>query len=497
MTDKDKSLFGEDFHINRTDSENDECINIKDLGAKGNGVSDDTYYVQKAISIVENKGGGAVLIPSGIFKIGEVKITKPFVTIKGSGTLLDGHILIGGDTLPADLHFVIDGITIKQSSLTTGKHGIELQNARIGAIKNVLFRNCDKAIYVRPIDGIYFQHCAKIDIHNNNFKLANYCLYVDRPATPTQAYQIGDFSFNYNYAHTGINICHIYGLGVDGLVCQGNSFFFAGYTEQNQTKTNNIYIDFGNFISITGNQLFEAGLESIILSKCRNFTISGNRIPWCGQRNPSDAIRIVVGDQNSQKFNVGSITSNQIEYPTRHGVSIEDSCGYITVSGNIIRDAGNGYAYYGATLLTSLNHYSINVDTACEFVYITGNNSPDDNINVLGQNNVSFGNLELGRLLKNTDYVLTLSGTETTAAIGKYDGVQLSQSGATTLQTLTGGFEGKEITVMASNANTTLQYGIGASQFNIKGSANTLIPQYGTISFKFRNSRWNETGRNF
>lgn len=457
----------------------------------------DECAIQKAIDTAGASGGGTVIIPAGSFLINEVQINQPFVTISGRGTIYGRIVVGGGLSIPTDLHFKIENITLRRQSLQVGNHGIELQNARIGEITRVTFRDVDKAIYVRPIDGTYFQQCAKIDIHHNKFKSVNYCLYIDRPASPTQLYQAGDFTFMDNFAFDDVFICHVYCLGIDGLQCHGNTLFFPGYTVQNQTKTNIIYIDFGNFIRIIGNQLFEAGYEGILISRCRNFTISGNALAWPGQRAMSSAIRIINGDQNGQNFNVGSIGLNCIDYPTLHGISIEGTCGYTTITGNTIRDAGNGFGYYGVEDRASVTHYGINVDVTCQFVQVIGNVSPDDDNNVLGQNNVAYRNLTIGRTFKDTSYYLTLSGTETTAAVGKYDGVDLNQSGVTTITSFTGGFEGKQIKLVAVNGSTTLQYGTGAAQFRLRGGVNATIPSDGTMMLEFHLGSWREFSRNF
>ncbi|MFE2774588.1 glycosyl hydrolase family 28-related protein [Aerococcus urinaeequi] len=45
----------------------DVCINVRLFGAIGDGITDDTIAIQKAIDYVRNRGGGTVFIPSGIF----------------------------------------------------------------------------------------------------------------------------------------------------------------------------------------------------------------------------------------------------------------------------------------------------------------------------------------------------------------------------------------------------------------------------------------------
>ena len=56
---------------------------VKDFGAVGDGLADDTTAFIKAIASVE---GGAVLIPAGRYKItGLLNITKPGLVLRGAG----------------------------------------------------------------------------------------------------------------------------------------------------------------------------------------------------------------------------------------------------------------------------------------------------------------------------------------------------------------------------------------------------------------------------
>ena len=63
------------------------CINVKDLGAKGDGASDDTYYVQMAIDSCPK--GGRVVIPEGSFYVRPI-VLKSDITleIKKGGELV-------------------------------------------------------------------------------------------------------------------------------------------------------------------------------------------------------------------------------------------------------------------------------------------------------------------------------------------------------------------------------------------------------------------------
>lgn len=62
-------------------------VNVKDLGAKGDGVSDDTYYVQMAIDSCPR--GGRVIIPQGSFYVRPI-VLRSDITIE---IYKDGELL--------------------------------------------------------------------------------------------------------------------------------------------------------------------------------------------------------------------------------------------------------------------------------------------------------------------------------------------------------------------------------------------------------------------
>jgi hypothetical protein len=63
-----------------------DVVNVKDFGAVGNGVADDTLAIQAAINFCASRNGGYVNIPSGVYKISNtISITTSNIKIIGNG----------------------------------------------------------------------------------------------------------------------------------------------------------------------------------------------------------------------------------------------------------------------------------------------------------------------------------------------------------------------------------------------------------------------------
>lgn len=76
-----------DFTVTFRTDKVTETINVKDLGAKGDGVTEDTYYVQRAIDSCPK--GGRVVIPEGSFYVRPIVLTSDVtLEIQKGGELL-------------------------------------------------------------------------------------------------------------------------------------------------------------------------------------------------------------------------------------------------------------------------------------------------------------------------------------------------------------------------------------------------------------------------
>lgn len=216
-------------------------LNVKDFGAVGDGVADDTAAIQAAIDVfklpagtpatVADTGGG-IYFPRGIYKVSGLTI-QPVdsnnngavngITLFGENAVLKGtpactriiSIDTNGDVTKNVADICIEGLQFDLSAMTTtganGSVGLWLENVYASSFRNLSF-------YGGPTDNthIYFSktgssmsfediHCSRIIINGQDFGAAQLVL------TTLQFYSV---------RCTGIRINAAWGLGFYGCIVE-------------------------------------------------------------------------------------------------------------------------------------------------------------------------------------------------------------------------------------------------------------------------------------
>ncbi len=151
-------------------------INVTDFGAKGDGATDDTEAIQKAIDSIEN--GGVVVIPRGTYMVKGLKIKRHGITITGEarfGTRLsriDGTAplieMSGTGTLDNHLKFCsVTNITL----IGNYKPGVLLRSyfADNFIYQNISFVHCDGvSVDFIEVWDTRFNNCTWENCGNNS-----------------------------------------------------------------------------------------------------------------------------------------------------------------------------------------------------------------------------------------------------------------------------------------------------------------------------------------
>lgn len=218
-----------------------ESVSVKDFGAVGDGVADDTEAIQAAINLFTLKSGspatvadtgGGIYFPRGIYKVSGLTI-KPVassnnsslngITLFGESAVLKGtaactrilSIDTAGDTTKNVSDIVVDGLQFDLTNMTTtgasGSVGLFLENVYASSFRNLSF-------FGGPTDNthIYFSrtgssmsfediNCSRIVINGQDFGPAQLVL------TTLQFYSV---------RCTGIRINAAWGLGFYGCIVE-------------------------------------------------------------------------------------------------------------------------------------------------------------------------------------------------------------------------------------------------------------------------------------
>ncbi|MEC0369205.1 right-handed parallel beta-helix repeat-containing protein [Paenibacillus chibensis] len=331
-------------------------INIKQYGAKGDGLTDDSAVFQKAVDSFKTTGG-TLIIPDGTYKA-SFTISTSNIFVQGTG-IIKGSINLYGqvslnDRYAGSGNIRIEGITIAGDKVRNGINCKWFFGVRIS---NVRFVNCLKAVNFEKVDKT--QHCSRFVISENHLIDCNYGLYVDF-IQPTDGgeFGVGDVHFSNNmyearanYQGGFGNVYHIWANGLDGLLCKGNTFFF-GHTG---AEKSNIYIDGFNWLIVEGNNLFEAPENGITCKNGSNMVITNNNVAWakkysiylsnilCGivstnnlsSKIGEDIPNVGVYVEKSPYF-LGNISNNNIFFPGLYAIQVKDSS-YVNINGNVGR----------------------------------------------------------------------------------------------------------------------------------------------------------------
>jgi len=123
------------------------AINVRDFGAIGDGVADDSTPIQNAINHVESLGGGTVLLPNGTYLVKKSLLLPSNIHFKGNGK---------GTVIKGDFGSLVDPVLIGIKNCDTATGYDAAENITIS----------DIAIDSPNTNGIGLAHAKNIKIYN-------------------------------------------------------------------------------------------------------------------------------------------------------------------------------------------------------------------------------------------------------------------------------------------------------------------------------------------
>ncbi|MFB6367663.1 glycosyl hydrolase family 28-related protein [Paenibacillus elgii] len=321
------------------------CFNVKDFGAIGDGIADDTSSINDAIRACANVGGGIVFLPMGTYMHSSVFSIPSKISFIGAGRELTVLKVLNGSSTGGAISLNGNNIKVCDLSIDGNKSNI------LGNGYGILgYRNSDNII-------------ERISVLNQ------------------RGIGIG-LSGCWNYI---IRDCSV-------TYCGANSPGFWCDVDTNVDPYNR------------GNHLFDNiashynDLDGIICN-CPNTTIINSRFTYNGQNPGSGGALGAGGIYNDTSKKDMRIINNYCAYNTEFGINgvffnsvlsnnicemnalagifLRPHSARVTISGSVVNNNGNSSTTYSAYCKAGIGFDS------CSFLTITGNVSYDDRPNLL------------------------------------------------------------------------------------------------------------------
>ena len=297
-----------------------QTVSVKDFGAAGDGVTDDTTAIQLAL----DNGGGCVTFPDGTYLISAA--IEPSSNQQLLGT--------GGTITMANATFA-DGIYVN------AKSNVQLNGLRIiGASGGNSF---DRAINIDASTNVLVENCLIQDIGNEAVSPNEY----------GHGIEIGGSSVNTKIVNNTIKNIKGYGnVRGDGITLRTSSnTLIQGNTIDTTRRMQIAVIDDAIDVKIIGNHLLNGYLASIdvepnSVNTTGEITIQGNTIRNFGSKPGATTGAQYYGiDLHSNEFDNISIVGNIISAENAQAISCihgQNLAKFATISGNVLWC--NGYA---------------------------------------------------------------------------------------------------------------------------------------------------------
>lgn len=280
-----------------------DVVSVKDFGAVGDGVADDTAAIQAAL----NASSSAVYVPIGSYKLTSKLSIPANSRLYGDGnsselfmaSQLDIMVEIVGDNID------ISNLSFRGTNTLIPAAGINERTVVAIGRANVVVSNCR---FWQTVIGLQFETCSNVKVCESYFST------IKTRNDGTQGY---------------------------GILCNTNTAYGI--------IANNSFSDMGRHAAYISSGSSNITVSSNVIENCDSVAINLGAFP--GQNEVQD---IVI---------TGNIIRSVAGAVSPHGISVSQKCKYIDITGNLIRTIGSyGISVNGsAANSTSDNPVAINI----------------------------------------------------------------------------------------------------------------------------------------
>jgi len=502
-----------------SDNSNECCISVKDFGAKGDGVTDDTIAIQAAITSLQTTGG-CVCIPTGTYVVSNTITIPSKVSVTGSGTASTVISATLAMTNLQDVFYANGSSFVSLSNLsilgnTNGTNGagsgIHLKSGSNNKVSNVYIENTTQA-------GIRLEEQNDSSVTLCTLSFCGRTGYTDNHGI--MVYSVaGSVVPNYSVKITNNTIrssfrkgittyapnASIYDLLIDGntVTSSGLGNIYIGGPNQSNIRIANNYLSNGyvnmqigpvsNSI-IDSNSMDGSTYSNILLFDSESVVVSNNTISNSGVHGLDFD---VIATRNRQVIVSGNVVynSNRTSVAFGCGINIANADNTSVVSNIVFDNAVSILSTQGIVDSVGSTNSQIQSNT----VFNTGTKYLIQSPTALLQD-VTFG--------QTFDFLsgLKVQQTQTTVVNGGNDNVALpvragvlrltGPTGVYQITGITGGSLGRQLTLVNdTNFALTLVINSGSSsagnRFYLSGSVNKTVAAYSSVMLMYVTAQGN------
>lgn len=254
-----------------------EWVSVKDFGAIGDGVTDDTAAIQAAVNAAKAAGGATVHIPAGTY------VTSSTITINGSGVNIRGDgmwntiitrstdhgntfFFTGNDIAGANLtHVGISDLRIRSTGLDTRGAHVRVRGATRVGIANIFIEQCFIGFLFEGMTAAYVSniYCINTNLFGGSAAGRKYMLFGNSPATYPHP-SCGDvFVSNFNLRGNTSNQVTEFGLDIvsaDGIWFQNGHIGNSTQANIRVSGSTSQMLNLVSFVNVTADEGLNIGV---------------------------------------------------------------------------------------------------------------------------------------------------------------------------------------------------------------------------------------------